>query len=140
MNDPAWNDSLMFGLPTDFITQISTPDDVDALMVALPNRDRGAAALALYLLRESVGCEVAFHAMMHAWDHNQAEAEFAFGSDVKFGKALKRVAPPHGLSGSVRLWRGICVETAAPFDAALHTSWTTELPAREYELSSDGLD
>jgi hypothetical protein len=53
--------------------------------------------------------------MMHAWDHDQSKAERAFGSDLKFAKALKRVAPPHGLSGSVRLRRGICVETAAPF-------------------------
>jgi hypothetical protein len=49
MSDPAWLDGLLFGLPKDFdFTQIRTLDHVDALMVALPNRDnRGAAALAL---------------------------------------------------------------------------------------------
>jgi hypothetical protein len=51
----------MFGLPTDFdFTQISTPDDVDALLFDLPPRDRGVAAHALYRLREIVGRELAF--------------------------------------------------------------------------------
>jgi hypothetical protein len=49
-----------------------------------------------------------------------------WGNGFGFARALKSVAPPHGRVEPVRVWRGIVVKHADPFEAVTGISWTTD--------------
>jgi hypothetical protein len=80
--------------------------------------DRGIAARGLYCVRKKIGNNVAFVGMMNAVT--------AVGSDIAFARVLRRVAPVHGRTEPLRLWRGIAVRNANPKDAAIGISWSTD--------------
>lgn len=94
-------------------------------MGALPNADRGTAALKLYEAREVVGNGVAYQGIMAAWDHDHGHVLAAFGDDQCFADCLSEVAPPLDLPNPVRLWRGVEItKDEDPAYAASGVSWT----------------
>jgi hypothetical protein len=96
------------------------------MMIALPNRDRGAAAVGLYESRDMIGNDVSYHGMMAAWDHDHGHVVDAFGSHYDFGCCLSEVAPPlRRLYKAVRVWRGVQLQPGDhPAEAANGISWT----------------
>jgi hypothetical protein len=121
-----WSHDLPFGLPPNFdYGLVRTTDDASYMIGALPNADRGTAAVELYEAREVVGDAVAYEGMMTAWDHDHGHVLAAFGDDQFFADALSEVAPPLKLSNPVRLWRGVGItEVVDPAYAASGVSWT----------------
>ncbi|MDO8400585.1 MAG: hypothetical protein Q7T45_22460 [Bradyrhizobium sp.] len=120
-------DDLVFGLPPDFdFTTIRNSEDAKFLIWDLPNPDRGNAARGLYRVRRTIGGHVAYTGMIAAWGHDHSHVGKAFGSGLKFARALKAVAPPHCQTGQLRAWRGVLLKEGHPFDAALAPSWTTD--------------
>jgi hypothetical protein len=118
---------LPFGLPRGFdFGRIRTIDDADTLICTLPNRDRGHGAHGLYRARNKIGSSIAFAGMMAAYEHDHRETFAAFGSDIKFANALRRVAPHHNQTVPIRAWRGIIVRDSDPREAAAGISWTTD--------------
>jgi hypothetical protein len=117
-----WSDSLPFGLPERFdFRVIRTDADVATLIGALPNRDRGRAAKLIYGKRNVLGKQIAYSALLKAWQHDHDMVRDAFGDDRKFVNALSRVSPPSKKKRSVRVWRGI-----NRLEGALGASWTTD--------------
>jgi hypothetical protein len=120
---PEWHTSLPFGLPDDFdFACIRTERDALLLMVTLPNRDRGKAALGLVkALGAPLEKRVVYSGLMTAWDHDHREVLSAFGDPQAFANALRKVAEPSGRNRPVRAWRGV----SSPH-AAYGISWTTD--------------
>jgi hypothetical protein len=59
----TWLRGLPFGLPEDFdYSLVRTADDAVDLIITLPNRDRGRAAVGLHKHRHVVGHRVAMRA------------------------------------------------------------------------------
>jgi hypothetical protein len=120
-----WLRDLPFGLPEDFdYSLIRTANDALAFISALPNRDRGLAAVGLHRHRNVVGRRVAYTGMMAAWDHDHEEMHKAFGDLLKLADALRDVAPPITRKKRLRVWRGIIVDKGDPSDAVIGLSWT----------------
>jgi hypothetical protein len=120
---PEWHRNLPFGLPDDFdFACIRTEHDAWLLMVALPNRDRGEAALGLVkALGAPLEKRVVYSGLLTAWDHDHREVLSAFGGPQAFANALRKVAKPSGRKRPVRGWRGV----SSPH-AAYGISWTTD--------------
>lgn len=125
-DDLSWRRDLPCGLPRNFdYSVLRTAGDARAMMFALPNRDRGNAAVGLYENRHLIGDDVAYHGMMSAWDHDDGWVASAFGGEQWFAECLADVAPPLKLKNPVRLWRGVAVEKGEdPAGAAFGVSWT----------------
>jgi hypothetical protein len=120
---PEWHKNLPFGLPDDFdFACIRTEHDAMLLMAALPNRDRGEAALGLLkALGAPLEKHVVYSGLLRAWDHDHREVLSAFGDPQAFANALRKVAQPSGRNKPVRAWRGV----SSPH-AAYGISWTTD--------------
>lgn len=125
-DDPHWSYHLPYGLPSNFdYSVIRTPDDATRMICALPNADRGGAAVGLYEARDTIGNEVAYHGMRAAWGHDDGYVAVAFGAKEQFADCLSEVAPPLGLQKSLRVWRGVQMEDGEhPADGAFGISWT----------------
>jgi hypothetical protein len=120
---PEWCKRLQFGLPDDFdFGLIRTEDDAEWLMLVLPNRYRGVAALRLY---EALGARrdkrIVYSGLMSAWDHDHGKVLAAFDDEQVFADALRKVAKPFRRKRPVRAWRGV----SSPH-AAYGISWTTD--------------
>jgi hypothetical protein len=126
MSDCGWLRVLPSGLPSNFdYSLIRTTDDACNMIWALPNADRGTAALGLYEARDVVGDVVAYEGIMAAWDHDHGHVLAAFGDDQSFADCLSEVAPPLTLPNPIRLWRGVEItESDDPALAASGVSWT----------------
>src|SRR5271156_3640579 len=130
--------TLVFGLPADFdFTTVRTVEQACRMLAALPNGDRGDAALGIWKARAVVRDKVAFRALIEAWDHDHREVAQAFGGEAEFAEALRAVAPPLKLPpgrprreaklGGVFLFRGVLVPPN--HEAANHgygIAWTFE--------------
>jgi hypothetical protein len=123
----SWLDNLPYGLPPDFdYSIVKTASDAESLMCALPNRDRGKAAVGLYEHLHQIGRRPVYAGLMAAWDHDHPVVIEAFGGDYDFAGALQEVAPKVSVTRPVRAWRGIIVDGAHPREAVLGLSWTTQ--------------
>jgi hypothetical protein len=118
----SWHDRLPYGLPRGFdYNLIRTANDAMKLIIALPNRDRGTAAKALYRRRKILGEKVAHSGLIEAWQHDHVEVTSAFGGRSEFVQALRTVSAPSERKRMVRAWRGV-----SDLDAAYGLSWTTD--------------
>jgi hypothetical protein len=126
MSDCGWLRVLPSGLPSNFdYSLIRTTDDVCNMIWALPNADRGTAAVELYEARDVIGRHVSYRGMMAAWDHDHGQVLAAFSDDQLFADCLSEVAPPLNLPNRVRLWRGVEItRDGDPAYAAAGVSWT----------------
>lgn len=84
-----WLRDLSGGLPLDFdYGVIRSVADAKALILVLPNCDRGQAAVGLHRNRHSIGFGATYVGIMAAWDHDHRETVDAFGSIEQFIRAL----------------------------------------------------
>jgi hypothetical protein len=122
-----WLCQLAGGLPPEFkYSVIRSVEDAKALILVLPNCDRGRAAVGLYRHRQLIGADAACSGIMVAWDHGHRETVDAFGSAERFVAALKEVAPPLDLGTPKRIevWRGVVLDRADALEIAIGLSWT----------------
>jgi hypothetical protein len=126
-NSRFWLRQLPGGLPADFdYGVIRFVADAKALILALPNCDRGRAAVELYRHRNLIGALAAYSGIMVAWDHSHREIIDAFGSVGQFISALRDVAPSLHLGSPKRIevWRGVVMDRADALRHAIGLSWT----------------
>lgn len=85
-----WLHELASGLPAEFNDSvIRSVAAAKRLILALPNCNRGPAALALYQYRHLVGHDVACSDIMAGWDRDHHGIIAAFGSPAQFLAALR---------------------------------------------------
>jgi hypothetical protein len=75
------------------ISLVRSAADAKTLILALPNCDRGRAAVALYGQRDRFEPAVVYASMIAAWDHDHRVVIDAFGSRERLVAALKEVSP-----------------------------------------------
>lgn len=122
MRSADWDAELQFGLPEGFnFRVIRTVDDVQTLMAKLPNEYRGLEAKSIYKKRNVLGKQIAYSALMTAWDHDHEVVRDAFGDDRTFVRALRQVSGPSKRKRSVRVWRGV-----SRLEGALGAAWTMD--------------
>jgi hypothetical protein len=120
--DRSWLEGLHLGLPDDFdYGVLRAPADASSLIFRLPNADRGDAAKAIVQQRDLLGREVAYQALIEAWDHDHGEVSKAFGTDEALAAAFRAVAPPRERKKPVRAWRG-CADAGGWYGP----SWTLD--------------
>jgi hypothetical protein len=122
-----WLRDLSGGLPPDFdYGVIRSVADAKALILVLPNCDRGQAAVGLHRNRLSIGVGATYLGIMAAWDHDHRETVDAFGSIEQFIGALRDVAPPLDLQAPkhMEIWRGAVVDRDDALRCAIGLSWT----------------
>jgi hypothetical protein len=122
-----WSSRLAGGLPADFDYQVvKSVEDAKALILLLPNCDRGQAAVGLYLHRDLIGAAAAYGGIMVAWDHDHREIVEAFGSPAEFLAALKNIAPSpfSQLPNRVDIWRGAVLSKNDALQRSNGLSWT----------------
>ncbi len=120
-NNEFWLAELSGGLPADFDYRlVRSAADAKTLILALPNCDRGRAAVGLYGQRDGIGPGAAYAGMMAAWDHDHRVVTDAFGSRDQLVAALREVAPRFDWASAreIDVWRGAVVNRD---DALLHT-------------------
>jgi len=102
-----WLEGLEAGLPAEFdFGLLLTPDDASSFIFRLPNKDRGSAAKAIVEQASSLRPNVAYQALIDAWDHDYGELGKAFGSYEALAGAFRKVAPRRARRKPVRAWRG----------------------------------
>ncbi len=127
LDTACWVSQLSGGLPSHFnYSIVKTAADARRLILALPNCDRGKAAVGLYRRHGFFSAGAAYAGLMEAWDHDHREVVEAFGSPEQLVIALKKVAPPLGgnLSKRVDVWRGAVVGREDPLWSSIGLSWT----------------
>jgi hypothetical protein len=123
----TWLKDLSGGLPPDFdYGVIRSVADAKALILVLPNCDRGQAAVGLHRNQHSIGVGATYVGIMAAWDHDHRETVDAFGSTEQFIRALRDVAPPLDLQAPkhMEVWRGTVVDRADVLRCSIGLSWT----------------
>jgi hypothetical protein len=102
-----WLQGLEAGLPTEFdFGLLRTPEDASSFMFRLPNKDRGFAAKAIVDHVGRVHPDVAYRALIDAWDHDHGEVGKVFETSEALADAFRRVAPRSARRKPVRAWRG----------------------------------
>jgi hypothetical protein len=122
-----WLRDLSGGLPLDFdYGVIRSVADAKALILVLPNCDRGQAAVGLHRNWHSIGVGATYVGIMAAWDHDHRETVDAFGSIEQFIRALRDVAPPLDLQAPkhMEIWRGAVMDRDDALRCAIGLSWT----------------
>jgi hypothetical protein len=126
-NNEFWLAELSGGLPADFDYHlVRSAADAKTLILALPNCDRGRAAVGLYGRRERIEPAAVYTGMIAAWDHDHRVVIDAFGSREQLVAALKEVAP-HFDSGSARqteVWRGAVANRGDTLLHAVDLCWS----------------
>jgi hypothetical protein len=121
----SWLDGLNYRVPDDFdYSVIRSVDDVESLMVRLPNAQRGWTAPEIWERREQLDKSLVFAAMLTAWDHDHHEVIEAFDSEYNFVKALAKVAPEIRRKRRLTVYRGIALRHGDPGELARGVSWT----------------
>jgi hypothetical protein len=126
-NNKPWLDELSGGLPENFnFRLVGSVADAKALILTLPNCDRGRAALGLYRHHGRIGTAIAYAGVMVAWDHDHREVVDAFGSSDAFVAALKKIAPALGpaVPGRLEVWRGAIIGRNDGLQISIGPSWT----------------
>jgi hypothetical protein len=102
------------------ISLVRSAADAKTLILALPNCDRGRAAVALYGQRDRFEPAVVYASMIAAWDHDHRVVIDAFGSRERLVAALKEVSPDFDPESAtqIEVWRGAVVNRD---DTLLHT-------------------
>jgi hypothetical protein len=93
-NNEFWLAELSGGLPSDFDYRlVLSAADAKMLILALPNCDRGRAAVGLYGQRDRIEPAAVYAGVVAAWDHDHRVVTDAFGSRQQLVAALREVAP-----------------------------------------------
>jgi hypothetical protein len=95
------------GLPKGFdFAVLRSADDAESLMCRLPTADRGRAAVAIVEQSDLIDREIAYHALISAWDHDHDQVFLAFETHEAIVAAFRAVASPTRRTERVRVWRG----------------------------------
>jgi hypothetical protein len=126
-NNEFWLVELSGGLPGNFDYRlVRSAADAKTLILALPNCNRGRAAVGLYGQRDLIDPAAVYAGVIAAWDHDHRVVIEAFGSSEQLVAALKKVAP-HFDSGSatqIEVWRGAVVNRSDTLLHAVDLCWS----------------